>query len=406
MEPRDDAVRAAGTGGLVRLNADVRLGDLERVLADVRRRPGADLQVPYKLRHRGLLVSASVCQVVLTWSRGGPGRLRTHWKEGAGGLEDQVDRLVSSDHGLVAVLASQDVLDVNGRASVRPAARAAANDRLARMDSADPAVALGRGRESVALVCDDGGGRGAPRSLYAVRGGFVQPRGEEDFADLASALLRLRLKDRAAAGAVLPDRAAERRLAVLLRETFWNTDDWGRSDADGRSLVRGVRMVRAEWHTGGSASLVPDPAREPRLTAWLDAAAPEGTVLELSVLDCGPGLAARRLRETGHDPEHAPVGTERDALLHCMRKGYTSARETAGRGLGLDSTLRTLTSTRGLFRVRTGRLDLYCDTVATPYDGTALLSDWATGGAELRDRPRAAGTLVSMLVPLAGDGRA
>jgi len=419
-----DPRRGAVTPAVLTVPRDVRLREVDALLGRLEGQPSADLQMAYKLRRRGLLVTASLCQLVLTWAAGNAGRLRTYWQGDPAHRDVEIDRLVSGDHGLLAVLAAVDVTDVRGKQSLTRLTKAAAGARLDAMDAVRPLAAMERGGISLALVCDDRGGRGTPSSLYRPGDSGRVLRSEDEFIDLTKWIMRFRheMRRRSGTGPVLPAEEFEDAVAGLLYELFRNTQDWAtvqvdkeRSDVSPPERIRRARLLRAEWHDGGAATLqakdragavaVPLVEVEPRLAEWLDALGPDATrVLELSILDAGPGLASHRLARLGVDPAAATADQQRDAVLWCLAKHATTGGQRE-RGQGLDRTLRLLTSLRGLLRIRTGRLDVYRDLATDPHVPSEPLHvrDWSTGSAVPDEHPPVVGTLVSVVLPIRGE---
>jgi hypothetical protein len=398
---------------VVRVDRSVVLEKVEKALGQIRAKPGADLLLAYKLRHRDLLVTASLCQLALTWASSGSGCLRTWWA-GNEHLDKELGRLTASDYGLVAALAATDVVDLHGRVSLLDATRPYVNDAIGKMArrGVDDKAELGKGRASLLILREAAHGRDIPDLLYERVNGVVQPRSIKTFRLVADKMLRLRFGEHPPNVPVLETMAQQDTLAVLLRELVWNADEWGQRLPDGSTVPRNVLMLRAEWHDGGTADLAHEKKQpsnnkkwndadvhEPRILRWLeDVSGHAPSVMELSILDAGPGITARRLRgETDVD-----AAVELEALVDCLRRGYTSATHRPGRGEGLDAALAALTEMRGLIRIRSGRLDVYCDTAETPYDGTPVLRDWQSGSTAATVREPVVGTLVSMLVPLTG----
>lgn len=247
MGPEAAAGRSGGDGDsaaggprpVLSVDGGLRLKEVNELLAALHRQPEVDLRVAYKLRHRGLLVTASVCQLVLTWAARTDGRLLSHWQGNPVHLATEMDRLVSGDHGLLAVLAARDVTDVRGEVSLLDEAAAKAAARLAPMSRFLPLGAMERGARSLALVCDDRGGRGTPTSLYRRGPHGPSVRSEDEFIDLMRWIMRYRQEQRPKGRGqpVLPAEEFENAVAGVLYELFRNTQDWAVFEADSLSLI-------------------------------------------------------------------------------------------------------------------------------------------------------------------------
>lgn len=200
-------------------------------------------------------------------------------------------------------------------------------------------------------------------------------------------------------------------VAQIIHELLDNTHRYARHETDGLTAVQpSVRLVRAEAIGQTRRQLLERAEEQPRLRAYLEHDSHESVLhrnsvgpgmrrfLELSVLDTGPGIAARRLLELG-ESEDGSEQTELAALSDCLRKHVTTSSNTA-RGLGLDHVQSTLTNLRGYIRIRTGRIELTRDFISSPYTaGEDQASTWEMSLLQERLRKRAVGSLVTMLIP-------
>ncbi len=131
-------------------------------------------------------------------------------------------------------------------------------------------------------------------------------------------------------------------------------------------------------------------------------------IVELSVMDSGPGMAAKWL---GRNTEDGNVQDEFSAVMECFGKGQSTVAG-GGRGFGLWKVLQHLKSMDGLIRVRTNRVhavrqfsslrhvgsDIQPEMIERPKEA---LYDWRRGfGQTQSEYPLMRGTLVSILVPV------
>lgn len=161
-------------------------------------------------------------------------------------------------------------------------------------------------------------------------------------------------------------------LTTIVAETFKNTHDHARRDTDQSDIAPSVRGIfaryasiqqigalvgSAEPHTltpaqryaghllprdGQSVARAPGP---PRVTG----------VLELSIFDSGPGMAAQWLKR---GVVGVPIEEQLDAVMACFAKGQTST-STHGRGYGLAKVLLRLRDLHGFIGVRTNQIHVY-----------------------------------------------
>jgi hypothetical protein len=124
--------------------------------------------------------------------------------------------------------------------------------------------------------------------------------------------------------------------------------------------------------------------------------------LELSVFDSGPGLASRWLSKPLTDDVTAV--DELAACFSCLRKHKTTSGA-SNRGLGLYDVMRTLDELHAFTRLRTGRLALFRNFVASPLQADEqsngpTLFDWHSASTVPTKLPQSTGTLFTMVIPL------
>jgi hypothetical protein len=116
-------------------------------------------------------------------------------------------------------------------------------------------------------------------------------------------------------------------------------------------------------------------------------------LVEITVADCGPGIAARMVGNI--EVYEGPVTDERDAVLRAIAKGGSSkSASVTGRGLGLQNVLDATRSLGGLLVFRTGRTRLYYQR-----DKDTGEDESAIKGVDDPALPYMPGTSVSLLIP-------
>lgn len=128
--------------------------------------------------------------------------------------------------------------------------------------------------------------------------------------------------------------------------------------------------------------------------------------LELSVIDSGPGLAAKWMNV------HLDCESPYDAVLACFRKGATTTGDSA-KGYGLFKVLTLLNQLKGAIRVRTNEIHLFRGFSLAPGLGVKSkdgepdtpefkLFDWKKGLTtdKASAYSKVEGTLVSIILPM------
>lgn len=147
-------------------------------------------------------------------------------------------------------------------------------------------------------------------------------------------------------------------ISEIVRELFTNTDKHARRDERGNILSKNFRCVIFNY----------SPISEKRITAWLKSGGGHKVkfaanwlslisqnavrLLEISVVDTGPGFARRWLNK-GLDSisREEEVG----AILSCFKK-YQSTVSIPSSGSGLTNALQDIRKLRGWFGLRTGHV--------------------------------------------------
>lgn len=381
-------------------NSELLLGE---ILADTSGE--LDLRVPQSLKGDDLGGLAATLQTIATWARRNPrGRLRTYIVRS--GLESGLRTLLDSEHGLFAILMAPAVVDAQGDDIVLEARHMA----IQRLDQISSFNGARRGSQAT-IAAADHTSRNSPRALYASADSLVGStlRKEAGMVQLVRQFSEL---TQVGAGSKRDLLYSAEPIAQILHELLDNTHRYARHGADGLTVIQpSVRLVRAEA-IGQSLQLLTERAEDqPVLRKYLmhpshrsalhsDSTVPDiRRFLEITVLDTGPGIAARRLLELGLSMEPT-VESEFAALTDCLRKHVTTSSN-ASRGLGLEHVQSTLTRLRGFIRIRTGRIELTRDFVSSPYspaeDQTSKWMPAADPRTSLRECTE--GTVVTMLIP-------
>ena len=272
--------------------------------------------------------------------------------------------------------------------------RRSALDRLEVLQSWRPRD--GSRGPQIEILCADHLGKSFPVTLYEPKGEEVRSvRPAKAFKDLARVLLGTVMTS-GMAGTMpqgLPDAIGD-----ALYELFRNTHQHALTDVRGDHLQRSIRGIHARRH-----SLEPDvlndmvkgspPLHEYSTRRRTRAGRRHVELVEFSVFDSGPGMAARWLGRETQDLQE-----ELQAVTDCFER-HGSSQSIRGRGIGLPIVIAALRERNGFLRLRTGRQSLYADLgeeADAPFGRSPMLRAWPVG----RPIARASGTLMTFLIPV------
>ena len=373
------------------LAADATIASCERQLLMLQRTNADEIKMPTRVRGSTLGGEAALTQLVITWAQATANPvLATYARDEA---DTQINDLARRLHGLAAALCVSRATGVSGE--VTEPLRAAALERLKKVQGPRPAEAT-RG-PSVEIVCADHLALGTPLSLYRTGlDGRASIRGRTEYRMLAQELL-----DNTAPGTYRDHLGHEIGQAIgsLLYEIFRNTDDHAVTDISGNVLERSIRAVKVRHVSPDTNSLARMADEFSALAAFCRRQQPhpgasQVHLLEISVLDSGPGYAQRL---TGRHLNTMTPEEEKDAVLRCFSSG--SSKRKKGYGEGLPHVIRLLREKGGFLRLRTGRLSLFSDLGAQDAGGddALTLEEWSLPGEACL--PQVSGVLLTIFVP-------
>lgn len=371
--------------------------DAERMLDGIPRTSSDPMRVPTRGKHLQAGGEAAIVQAHITWGRDREVTTLRTWVEGADDTDGQIDALSRQFFGISAILLSDHISDRVGR-DITTVVRQAGMDRLRILQSERPR--RGSRGPQYEIVCADHVGGGPARLLYELDAeGQVRLKGASAFETVARQIAETIMPTRLSEGL---DEGFIAALGGTLHELFRNTEEHARLDDRRRRLRRSLRCVQARLHGVTPAALTGIVAKSPPLADYVERLRPAHDIaaqiqlVEISVLDSGPGLASAFV---GKPLDDLHDGEERDAVLACFGKNATR-KSSSTAGLGLPNVIDTLRERGGFLRVRTGRQALYADLskeAARTYEELPDLNPWFGDG---RQPSRAAGTLMTFLLPL------
>lgn len=186
----------------------------------------------------------------------------------------------------------------------------------------------------------------------------------------------------------------ERRAGHLLHETFRNTAEHAYLSVEGKIPAKGLRCILVTIHQAdpreiraGKVLSVDHPTASRYFEEFEQRAGQEGRehafVLEISLLDSGPGFAATIGKE----------GDDVSRVKRCFDK-YESAKGGQSSGLGLNRVLRAIQDLNGFARIRTATTEAFFSSLMDSED-CGQLRPQVRGGL-----PQAVGTAITIGIPL------
>lgn len=355
-----------------------------------------ELLIPTRGKHQVAGAEGAFVQALATWANAGvSSTLQTY----ATAPDDvQIDRLVSRLYGISGCILADKILAFKGE-DLTKTFRKAALSRLRNLSEEKPYDAS-RGQQ-IEILCADHWGMSHPASLYSSDfNGVASVKELPAFRELVESVILRQIIGGGYRGAF--PKPFVHALAVALYELVRNTDEHGQADDRGDLRRKSLRGFHARKHALTPDNLAAITADSPPLAEFCDALMParalnkQVQLVEISVFDTGPGLAASL---TGRALAELDFDEELEAVHRCFDK-HVSRKHTSSAGLGLPNLVDALSRQGGFLRLRTGRCALYANLAREPvrqFGQQPRLSHWF-GGAD----PAApvAGTLFTLLFPL------
>ncbi|WP_205341680.1 hypothetical protein [Denitrificimonas caeni] len=202
-------------------------------------------------------------------------------------------------------------------------------------------------------------------------------------------------------------------LGRIFYELFLNTHEHGsRGEARSEWLKPGMRIIYAQGINLTEAGEKGITQQQPVLSEYVASLEEKLGIqgnrrfLELAIVDSGLGYCGRWLAD---NPLDGPTGglslqDEYGIFKKCFNFRNTSTSRN-NKGNGLPVVMDRLTKLNGFMRVRSGRLSLYRDFVASPQaqDNACEFFDWSTqsiANESISEMSKAAGVAISLLIPL------
>jgi hypothetical protein len=196
---------------------------------------------------------------------------------------------------------------------------------------------------------------------------------------------------------------------AIIHELFSNTHEHAKTNQLGHNLYPNIRAVHLKYHFNKAevfgkiyqdfVGMVDYFNSEFKLNS-LD----QLYLVEISILDSGPGLAKRYTGKSNYD---ISVEQEVDIIKQCLYRHNTSSEGSRAevKGIGLDRVLQTIDG-KGFVRIRSGRVDIFRDMKNCRYIHHNQASDIQVNDLRTNSTtnfstyPPVEGTLISIFYPL------
>lgn len=390
--------------------------DLYKKLDSQRRKNYVDLSIPMNPKFIGFGALSSLFQFFGTWRRlNNCGRLIINSKVASEISGEGIEASVKQYYGFLASVLAWDkgIITKNGK-DIRNQFKKP-NSEYANLLQSGEFEKSARG-DSVLFPFFDhlDINRGLLPIVY--RNGVLQD--EKEFDNLTERIIEITTKN----NSVLKKnfRSLKVHINGILYELFDNTNKWAKHSFTGKALnpnVRGIygkfyklelKNVRAYTNSTGLRKyfkkIQENNVSQEEYIKYV-------AFMELSVFDSGPGLAPKY---DGRDIQEMTLEEEYSILLKCLKKHTTSHKEFGdfeSRGLGLHRIMGLLDKKGGFLKIRSGRMLLYRDFITHPLYSKGQdspnygLLDWEMDGTKPTNRPKAEGTLITILIPVALTGK-
>ena len=198
-------------------------------------------------------------------------------------------------------------------------------------------------------------------------------------------------------------------LIAIIHELFTNTHEHAKTNELGHNLYPNIRAVQLKFHKKQIDKFVEQFQGFEGLIKYFNSGFDlneqnELYIIEISILDSGPGLVKRYKRISEYN---ISINEEVAIIKECLCRHNTSAGNFKDeiKGIGLDRVFQALDG-KGFFRIKTGRVDVFRDMKNNRYShninaSQIQLNDLQTDHTSVfTTHPATEGTLLSIFFPL------
>ncbi len=310
------------------------------------------LRLPNKLKESGVFgLEGLVCQLLATWLRNNNNNLIFHSFATSSELVN-FENLSSSFYGICALRLVDKVWLANKQEVAPNLALATAFEYIKQMIAGDFKSPFKGQYVAIPAIKSVGVNREYNNPLYSGE----QVIDKEAFNQLTHKVLE-RVVPQESKNAYLGD--AKERVSNIIRELFDNTHKHARKNECGDILptnFRGIIFNSVSLSSTRLGELISSVGGQDMLLfaaewrKWMETHNKNLPVLDITVVDAGPGFAKRW---TGKLKEELTQAEEIEAVIECFVKNNSTSPNAAD-GSGLTHILTDLKRLRGWFRLRTG----------------------------------------------------
>lgn len=346
---------------------------------------------------------AAAIQAVNTWARQSPTRTLEfrHSEKG-----DDIAELLGKPHKFSAAMSAKHIAYSDAPTNdLRPEVYAAAKTAI-------EAQARSNFGQQHGHLCwfafVDHSSKGFDKNFY-IDGPSIkpEPRQPAQFQAVIQAMIEKSLL--VSGGAKALDRDNLDHLGRMFYELFLNTHEHGtRGVSRSEWLKPGMRVIYTQGINLSTAGTQRFINKQPVLSAYmkdLPSAGGQRRFVEISIVDSGLGYSGRWQADHHGDANLTlPIEDEYQTFKQCFSFRQTSTSQN-NKGNGLPVVMDRLTRLSAFMRVRSGRLSLYRNFVAAPYEtnNACVFSDWSTGTLaeeSLTTMSPVAGVAITLLIPM------
>lgn len=367
------------------------LAEVEAGLRSIHECRGAPLQVQRDAvnKRSGALYDAARLQLFVTWARAA--KDKTIHFHPSNSMDALIEKLCDYAPGIAALRMSGGV-QIGDRFVGRREALRHARDKMQATDDENLGSII-KGR-CIDMTCVSGMRLQYLAPLFS----FRSPESSKDAAGMLGLFKKLFTRIGQQDQELVPE-AFVKAVGIFTCELFKNTQEHATSNFRCDEYIAHVEGFIASWvvmeerlfksdfeghlklrNFWARESLV---SREPGMSSI--------RCLQLSFFDSGPGFASRA---TGKRTRELARDEERDVLIQCLQKNFTTKQQT-GAGQGIPGVLSALRDIGGLIRIRSGRHSIFNCFGLGETNQLFEFDDWSC-----EELAEVAGAVITIIIPL------
>jgi len=377
----------------------------ESVLSKIVENESVSLELPVESSRFSFAGMATAIQAAITWGRtSSSGAL--HLRETTKPNEYQIDEVLKMPHKFVAAMMAKSITTASDAGVVD--LRKEINKRASSQIDNQMKNKFGTQRGALCwFAFIDHSSKGFVDNFYLEQEGKKpEPRSAKQIQSVVSAMVAK--SSEMAGGAITPSNKTLDDLGRIFFELFLNTHEHG-----SRALIRdkwikpGVRVIYSNGINLTKDATEGVLKEDPILTSFVGSSAERerNRYVEISIIDSGLGLVKRWITDhSSKDYSELTIKEEYQIIKKCFSFSHGSTG-LPNKGNGLPVVMERLTSLKGFMRIRSGRLSMYRDFVASPYSEleSPEFYDWKSmkhSNLELTENSPVEGVAITFLIPL------